>query len=217
MSKRLQAMGTPGYENGFTDIQTHESRLEIPLKRKKATTYFVNSMSDLFHELVPIDFIDKVMATIDNAPQHNFQILSKRAVLMREYFAKHRTPPVNCWIGVSVEDQKYGLPRIEHLREINATVRFLSIEPLLEDLGELDLTGIHWVIVGGESGNKARPMQTEWVDSIQRQCVAQNVPFFFKQWGAWGPDGIKRKKQLNGRLLHGEQYDQMPTPTSSLF
>jgi protein gp37 len=128
---------------------------------------------------------------------------------LAKYFKKREVPP-NAWIGVSVEDRKYGLPRIDYLRTVPATVRFLSVEPLLEDIGEVDLTGIHWVIVGGESGPKARPMRQEWVESIQEQCEEQNAAFFFKQWGGWGADGKKRAKKYNGRLINGRTYDEMP-------
>ena len=208
MSERLQAMGTPGYENGFK-LTVLANRLEDPLKRKKPTVYFVNSMSDLFHEDIPFEFIDQVFDTIRKADWHTFQILTKRADRLAEYFGKKR-PPSNAWLGVSVEDRKYGLPRIDHLRKVKAAVRFLSVEPLLEDIGELDLTSIHWVIVGGESGPKARPMRSEWVESVQQQCEEQGAAFFFKQWGGWGADGKKRAKKFNGRELKGRTYDEMP-------
>lgn len=208
MAKRLQAMNTPGYENGFK-LTLLANRLEEPLKRKKPSVYFVNSMSDLFHSAVPFSFIDEVFNSIRQAHWHTFQILTKRADRLAKYF-KTRTPPDNAWIGVSVEDIKYGLPRIDALRKVDAKVRFLSVEPLLEDLGEIDLTDIHWVIVGGESGPKARPMRLEWVESIQQQCKEQNSAFFFKQWGGWGVDGKKRAKKINGRLINGRTYDEMP-------
>ncbi|HGY2559421.1 TPA: DUF5131 family protein, partial [Pseudomonas aeruginosa] len=156
MARRLQAMGTPGYENGFR-LSLRPEKLQEPLQRKKPTIYFVNSMSDLFHEQVPDTYIDQVFAVIHQASQHTFQILTKRAERLADYFSQ-RTPPANAWLGVSVEDREYGVPRIDCLRGINAAIRFLSAEPLLEDLGELNLTDIHWVIVGGESGAKARPM-----------------------------------------------------------
>lgn len=206
---RLQAMGTSGYANGF-QLTILSDRLDTPLKRKKPTLYFVNSMSDLFHEDIPFSFIDLVMATIEQAHWHRFQILTKRAERMAAYFQCRRVP-TNAWLGVSVEDQKYGLPRIEHLRHINATVRFLSIEPLLEDLGQIDLRNLHWVIVGGESGANARPIQLPWIESIQRQCERSEIVFFFKQWGRWGVDGKARSKKANGRLLHGRTFDDIPT------
>lgn len=208
MARRLQAMGTPGYENGFR-LTLLPQRLREPLERKRPTVYFVNSMSDLFHEEVPFPFIDQVVATIAAAPQHTFQLLTKRAERMRTYFVD-RAVPANLWLGVSAEDRKHGLPRIEVLRDVAARVRFVSIEPLLEGLGEIDLKGIEWVIVGGESGPGARPMERAWVEEILRQCEAQAVLFFFKQWGAWGADGRRRAKGANGRLLNGKTYDAMP-------
>lgn len=212
MSRRLKAMCAPGYQNGFA-LTLQPTRLEQPLNRKKPTIYFVNSMSDLFHHDVPFGFIDKVFDVIKNTPQHTYQVLTKRASRMRLYFAT-RSVPENAWLGISVEDRKYGLPRVKELKKINAKVRFLSIEPLLEDIGKLNLKGIHWVIVGGESGPKARPMKPEWVASIQKQCLAENVAFFFKQWGVWGADGKKRNKKANGRQLNGSTYDQYPSSCS---
>ena len=208
MAQRLQAMGTRGYENGFK-LTLLPSRLEEPVKRKKPTVYFVNSMSDVFHEDVPFEYIDQILRTITKTPQHTYQILTKRADRMAEYFA-NKTVPANAWIGVSVEDQKHGVPRIGLLRQINAKVRFLSVEPLLEALGDLDLTSIHWVIVGGESGPRARPMQEAWVEDIRIQCEDADVAFFFKQWGGWGSDGKKRAKKQNGRELNGRTWDGMP-------
>ena len=172
MAKRLKAMGTPGYENGF-DISILPMRLTQPLKRKKPTIYFVNSMSDLFHEDAPFSFLDDVFNIIAQTPQHTYQILTKRAERMAEYFST-RLPPENAWLGVSVENKQYGLPRIDYLRNIPAKVRFLSVEPLLEDLGTLNLSQIHWVIVGGESGPNARPMQPGWVENIKDQCDQTN-------------------------------------------
>lgn len=209
MAERLQLMGTPGYENGFK-LTLLEHRLNDPLARKKPTTYFVNSMSDLFHEDVPYEFIDKVFDTIRLAKQHTFQVLTKRAERMADYFAG-KTVPSNAWIGVSVEDVKSGVARIDQLRRVNASIRFLSVEPLLEDIGEVDLTSIHWVIVGGESGPKARLMKPEWVASIKVQCEEQGVAFFFKQWGGWGSDGKRRTKAHNGREFNGRTYDEMPS------
>lgn len=208
MAERLMAMRTPGYENGF-QLTLLPNRLDDPLNRKKPTVYFVNSMSDLFHEDVPFHYINSVFDVVRQAHWHTFQILTKRADRLAEYF-RDRVAPDNAWMGVSVEDRKYGLPRIDQLRHIPARVRFLSVEPLLEDLGEMDLTGIHWVIVGGESGPKARPMQPSWVLSIQEQCEHQDAAFFFKQWGGWGADGKRRAKKSNGRLINGRTYDEMP-------
>ncbi len=211
MAERLQAMGAPGYENGFK-LQLHPDRLTQPLKRKKATTYFVNSMSDLFPEGIPFDYLDQVFDIIRQTPHHTYQILTKRPERTEEYF-QQRNVPANAWLGVSVEDKKYGLPRIDILRRINAATRFLSIEPLLEDLGTFNLADIHWIIVGGESGNKARLMKPEWVESIARQCVAADTTFFFKQWGTWGADGVKRSKHANGREFQGKIWDGVPTGT----
>lgn len=209
MAKRLQAMGTPGYENGFA-LTLLPQRLADPMKRTKPTVYFLNSMSDLFHEHVPDEYIDQVMAVVAKTPQHTYQILTKRAQRMARYFGKGRTVPPNAWMGVSVENKKHGVPRIKHLRQVPARIRFLSVEPLLEDVGQLDLTDIHWVIVGGESGPKARPMKPEWAQAVQRQCDEQRVAFFFKQWGGWGADGQRRAKAHNGRLLNGRTWDEMP-------
>lgn len=208
MAKRLKAMGTPGYENGFA-LQLLPQRLQDPLKRKKPTIYFVNSMSDLFHERIPDAYIDQVLDVIGQTPHHTYQVLTKRAARMARYF-RNRAAPRNAWLGVSVENQKHGAPRIEHLRRVPAHIRFLSVEPLLEDVGNLNLAGIHWVIVGGESGPKARPMRQEWADSVRLQCEAQQVAFFFKQWGGWGADGQRRAKSANGRELNGKTWDQMP-------
>lgn len=160
MARRLQAMGTRGYENGF-QLTLLPNRLGEPLKRKTPTVYFVNSMSDVFHEDVPDEYIDQVFDVIRKTPWHTYQILTKRSERMMAYFAGRQAPD-NAWLGVSVEDQKYGVPRIDHLRKVRAKIRFLSVEPLLEDLNQIDLSGIHWVIVGGESGPLARPMQEEW-------------------------------------------------------
>jgi protein gp37 len=212
MAKRLCAMGTPGYENEFK-LTVLPDRLDEPLRRKKPTIYFVNSMSDLFHKNVSDEYIEQVFDVVRRCPHHTFQVLTKRAERLAFYF-RHRTPPKNAWIGVSVEDRKYGLPRIDALRQVDAQIRFLSVEPLLEGVGRIDLTNIHWVIVGGESGPKARPMKREWVEDIQRQCQKQGVQFFFKQWGGWGADGKRRSKKANGRLLRGRIWDQMPEPVT---
>lgn len=208
MSRRLKAMGTPKYRNGFI-VTLHKEALEEPKKWRKPRTIFVCSMSDLFHKDVPFEFIDKVIGVIKATPQHRYQLLTKRAERMKEYFLT-REVPNNVWIGVTVEMQS-SKDRIDNLRSIkNAPIKFLSCEPLLEDLGELNLTGIDWIIVGGESGNQARPMQEEWVLNIQRQCKAANKAFFFKQWGTWGSDGVKRDKHKNGKKLNGEVCQKMP-------
>ena len=167
-------------------------------------------MSDLFHKEVPDDFIKQAFEVIRQTPQHTYQILTKRAERLSKFFQSYEAPK-NAWIGVSVENRKDGLPRIDELRNIPVHIRFLSIEPLLEDLGKIDLGGIHWVIVGGESGPKARPMKQEWAINVQRQCEQQKVSFFFKQWGGWGADGRKRAKKQNGRILLGQTWDEMPS------
>lgn len=208
MSRRLQAMGAPGYDNGF-ELSLLPERLGQPLKRRKPTMYFVNSMSDLFQDGVPYEFIDRVMDVIRSTPQHTYQILTKRSGTMRDYFSS-RPVPDNAWLGVSVEDKKYGKPRIADLVAIKANTRFLSVEPLLEDLGRVPLKGIHWVIVGGESGHGARPMKAEWAIKIRDQCANAGVDFFFKQWGAWGADGKQRNKKANGRQLEGKVWDMIP-------
>jgi len=209
MAKRLKAMGTPGYERGFA-LRLLPERLADPLKRRKPTIYFVNSMSDLFHDRVPEVYISQVIDVMEQTPRHTYQLLTKRAERMANFFRNRELPP-NVWLGVSVENRRHGVPRIDELRKVRSRIRFLSVEPLLEDVGELDLRDIHWVIVGGESGPKARPMKPEWAESVRRQCEAQDVAFFFKQWGGWGADGKRRAKAANGRLLNGRTWDEMPT------
>lgn len=208
MARRLQAMGMPGYENGFS-LTLLPNRLSEPIGRKKPASFFVNSMSDLFHDAVPDSFLDQVIEVIRKTPWHRYQVLTKRSERAVAYFRRH-TPPENMWMGVTVENKGHGVPRIRELVQIGAAVRFLSIEPLLEDLGHVDFSGIDWVIVGGESGHKARIVRPEWITSIQRLCREQAVPFFFKQWGTWGADGLKRAKKLNGRLLQGRTWSEMP-------
>lgn len=215
MARRLHAMGAPGYAQGFK-LTLHPDRLVQPLRRKKPTVYFVNSMSDLFHEDIPDLFLDQVFAVIRQTRHHTYQILTKRADRLPEYFAR-RECPANVWLGVSVENRKYGVPRIDYLRQAEAHIRFLSVEPLLEDLGKLDLRDIHWVIVGGESGHQARPMREEWVENVKRQADETGVAFFFKQWGGWGADGVRRHKKANGRRFKGRTWDAWPllTPCSA--
>ena len=200
MAKRLKAMGSSRYTNGFAPT-LHDDLLDVPNRWRQPATIFVNSMSDLFQEDVPEHFIKSVFDTMVACPQHTFQILTKRSERVRELGP--RLPwPTNVWMGVSVEDQRV-IERIADLQAVPATVRFLSCEPLIGPLEKLPLAGIHWVIVGGESGPKARPMKPEWVESIYKQCRAAHVPFFFKQWG-----GVR--KDLTGRTLHGRTYDEMP-------
>ncbi|MFQ5889154.1 MAG: DUF5131 family protein [Gemmatimonadota bacterium] len=193
---------TPGhhFEQGF-DLRLWPERLDLPLTWKKSRTIFVNSMSDLFHEKVPLAFIQRVFQTMEKAYWHTFQILTKRSEILAELAPELCWPP-NVWMGVSIETAKY-LWRADHLRDVLAAVRFLSLEPLLGPLGTIDLTGIHWVIVGGESGPGARPIEAKWVREIRKQCRAQRVPFFFKQWG-----GVQKKK--NGRVLDGRTWDELP-------
>lgn len=208
MTRRLCAMHVDKYMNGF-QVTLHEECLDEPLRWKNPKTIFVCSMSDLFHKDVPFEFVDKVLSVIERTPQHRYQILTKRAERMAEYFRIHKVP-TNAWLGVTVDVQtsKY---RIDALRGIhNAPIRFLSCEPLLEDLGQLNLHGIDWIIVGGESGNMARPMKEEWVLSIKKQVEEASKIFFFKQWGTWGSDGIKRNKHKNGKKLQGSIYQKMP-------
>jgi protein gp37 len=213
MAKRLQAMGTVGYENGF-EFAIMPERLDMPYKIKRPTKFFVNSMSDLFHEEMPFEFLDKVFEVMKNTPQHSYQILTKRELILEDYFST-RAVPDNVWLGVTVEWGRTKR-RIDYLRKIPAKIRFLSIEPLIGSMGVLDLSGIHWVIVGGESGHKARPMKIEWALDVKRQCDEQNVAFFFKQWGTWGDDGIKRSKKANGRLLNGQEWNNEPLMANTL-
>jgi protein gp37 len=214
MARRLKAMGAPGYEKGFK-LALHPERLLQPVKRRKPTTYFVNSMSDLFHGSVGDAFLDAVFDVIERTPQHTYQILTKRAERLPRYFAK-RSCPRNVWLGVSVENKRHGVPRIDELRKVDAHIRFLSVEPLLEDVGELELRGIHWLIVGGESGPKARPMREDWAINVQRQAERAGAAFFFKQWGGWGADGVRRHKKANGRDLQGRVYDNYPIAATAI-
>ena len=202
--------GVPGhpFEQGF-DLRLVPEKLDAPLRWRSPRRIFVNSMSDLFHNDIPFRFLDQVFDVINRTPQHTYQILTKRSARMHKYFIS-REVPGNVWLGVSVENRKYGLQRVDDLRKIKAKTRFLSVEPLLEDIGEINLCGIHWVIVGGESGPKARPMKAEWVELIKDQCEQDSVAFFFKQWGGWGADGKKRPKKNNGRIFAGKTWNEMP-------
>ncbi len=207
MAKRIQAMGLKKYQNGF-ELTLHEDSLTEPLRWRMPHSIFVCSMSDLFHEDVPFCFIDRIMDIICQTPWHRYQILTKRAERMADYFLSRPTP-ANVWLGVTVECKSTKF-RIDCIRNLKSPVKFLSCEPLLEDLGDLNLSGINWVIVGGESGPKARPMNPEWVKSIKKQTEEAGASFFFKQWGTWGSDGIKRSKHKNGKLLNGKVVQQMP-------
>jgi protein gp37 len=200
MSRRLQAMGQPNYKRGF-ELDIHEHTLELPLQWKKPQTIFVNSMSDLFHRDVPLSFIEKTFDIMNQASWHNFQVLTKRSERLFE-LNQFLNWQENIWMGVSVENENY-IHRIDDLRMTGAQVKFLSLEPLLGPIPELDLFGIDWVIVGGESGPGARPMREEWVLEIRDQCLKSKVPFFFKHWG-----GFHKKKA--GRSLEGQIWDQMP-------
>jgi len=201
MARRLKAMGQEKYKNGF-ELTLHESVLEDPIRWKKPRTIFVNSMSDLFHEEVPLDFITKVFRIMKEAHWHTFQVLTKRAERLSE-LNSHIKWPSNVWMGVSVENSDY-VNRINYLRNTDAFVKFLSLEPLLGNLSNIDLSNINWVIVGGESGPGARPMKKDWVLNIKDQCNSSDTPFFFKQWG-----GVNKKE--NGRILDGRTWDEMPS------
>ena len=210
-AERFRGVAGHPYEPGF-DITLRPERLGDLEKLRRPSMVFVNSMSDLHQKGVPEAYVDRVYEAMERADRHVFQVLTKRSSLMRDYLNR-RSPnkplPPHIWVGASVENaQTKG--RIRHLRDTNASVRFLSIEPLLEDVGLLDLTGIHWVIVGGESGTRARPMEAQWARSVRDACLEQNVPFFFKQWGTFGGDGRRRSKVENGRELDGRKWDGMP-------
>lgn len=208
MARRLKAMGLDKYRNGF-EVTLHDEAINEPKKWRQPRTVFVCSMSDLFHKDVPFGFIDKVIQVITETPQHRYQLLTKRAERMEEYF-RTREVPKNVWLGVTVE-VRASKPRIDSLRKISdAPIRFLSCEPLLEDIGVLDLSNIDWIIVGGESGTQARPMKEEWVRNVKVQCDATEKAFFFKQWGTWGSDGVKRDKHRNGKKLDGAVCQKMP-------
>jgi protein gp37 len=201
MTRRLKAMGQEKYQYGFEFVKTHPQTLDEPVGIKKPTMFFVNSMSDLFHKDIPVSYIKRVFKVMNDNPRHTFQVLTKRAKRIsgindKLYWSK------NIWMGVSVEDRK-SLKRVDHLKKCGASVKFLSIEPLLEPLPDLDLDGIDWVIVGGESGPGARPIEADWVRSIRDHCIATDTAFFFKQWG-----GFNKKKA--GKLLDEKIWNQMP-------
>jgi len=200
MARRLKAMGLEKYRNGF-ELTLHEDALKIPYTWKQPKIVFVNSMSDLFHKDIPLEFIQRVFKVMNDNPQHVFQVLTKRADVLLKYH-KELEWTHNIWMGVSVEDAK-SLNRIKLLRRTRAKVKFLSCEPLIGPLTDLNLKKINWVIVGGESGRRPRPMKPEWVFEIHNKCIEENVPFFFKQWG-----GTNKKK--TGRVLRGRTYSEMP-------
>lgn len=205
MSKRIQAMGLEKYQNGF-ELTLHPQVLDEPYSWRTPRTVFVNSMSDLFHENIPFDFIEKVFKTMNENIRHTFQVLTKRSDLLFEY-SKHLKWTKNIWMGVSVESNRY-IERVNRLRNTDAFVKFISLEPLIASVKLLNLSQIDWVIVGGESGPGARPMNKGWVLEIKNQCHSHNIPFFFKQWG-----GINKKKA--GRLLEGRTWDNMPLALSN--
>jgi protein gp37 len=200
MAKRLTAMGAERYRNGFS-VTLHPDLVDIPRGWRLPRVVFVNSMSELLHDDIPLAYIQRVFATMRDCPRHTFQVLTKRSERLAE-LAPHLPWPENVWMGVSVEDARV-LHRVADLQSVPAKVRFLSLEPLIGPLESLSLDGIHWVIVGGESGPQARPMRKEWIKDIFRQCRAARVPFFFKQWGG-------TRKDLTGRELNGRTYSEMP-------
>ena len=200
LAARLKAMGNPRYRNGFS-VTLHPDQITLPLKWRQPRRIFVNSMSDLFHEAVPEDYIRQVFEVMGQADWHIFQVLTKRARRLEEIASRLLWPP-NVWQGVSVENSRY-VWRVNHLRQIPAAVRFLSVEPLLGPISQVALDGIDWVIVGGESGPQHRTMDLAWVREIRDQCVQKGVPFFFKQWGG-------RTPKTGGRVLEGRVWDEMP-------
>jgi protein gp37 len=200
MSKRLKAMGLEKYKDAFK-VRIHPDQLNIPYTWRSSKVVFVNSMSDLFHKDIPLDFIKQVFKVMNDNPQHVFQVLTKRAERLFEVHRELKWTH-NIWMGVSVEDERV-LDRIDFLRKVKAKVKFLSCEPLIGPLPKIKLKNIDWVIVGGESGHRPRPMEAQWVLDIQEQCKKADVAFFFKQWGG-------RNKKANGRLLNGRTYDEMP-------
>jgi protein gp37 len=213
MAARLQSMGHEKYR-GLTKqskrgavwadkVRCHDESVDIPLAWKKSRRVFVNSMSDLFHKDVPMDFVQRIWSVMERTPQHHYQILTKRPLRMATLLKEIAPRPLkNVWLGTSVEDDRV-VDRIDHLRDVPASVRFISFEPLIGDVGKVDLTDINWAIVGGESGPRARPMDTDWVEGILDQCLDAGTAFFFKQWG-----GVNKKK--TGRILRGRTFDDMP-------
>jgi protein gp37 len=206
MALRLQAMGQSNYIDGF-DVSIHEHVLELPLKWKKPQTIFVNSMSDLFHKNVPISFIKKMFNVMNRANWHRYQVLTKRSGRLRKLASKINWQQ-HIWMGVTVESKEY-MYRIDNLRQTEAKIKFLSLEPLLGPISKINLSGMDWVIVGGESGPGARPIKEDWVIDIKNQCQEENVPFFFKQWG-----GVNKKK--TGRKLEGRYWDEIPEKAEQL-
>jgi protein gp37 len=225
MAKRLQAMGIDKYK-GLTKrtgnrtiwngvVREHRKSLAIPYGWKKPKKIFVNSMSDLFHEGVSDEFIFSVWQVMRKTPQHNYQILTKRPRRMAEVVsARVKDVLPNVWLGTSVENANVT-ERIEDLRAVPAVIRFISFEPLIGSVGEIDLSEIHWAIIGGESGKSARPIREKWIDEIYHQCIQHGTAFFFKQWGTWGKDNKRRSKKANGREYRGRLWDEMPETISA--
>jgi len=220
MARRLEAMGVEKYK-GLTrksgkrtiwnnTIREDEASLDIPKRWRKPRKVFVNSMSDMFHDKVSEDFIVQVWNVMRDTPRHSYQILTKRPDRMADILSR-RIPDVlpNVWLGTSVEDAELT-HRIDELRNVPAAIRFISFEPLIGSVGDVDLTDIHWAIVGGESGHAARPIKEEWIDEIYTDCDIYGTAFFFKQWGTWGADNKKRSKKANGREYRGQTWDAMP-------
>ena len=220
LASRLEAMGQEKY-CGLTRrsgrrtiwnnvVRTDEKALDIPYRWRLPRNVFVNSMSDLFHELVPDDFILKIWYVMANTPQHNYQILTKRPERMAHFLESHVDDLLqNVWLGTSVEDETVSY-RVDEIRKIRATVRFVSFEPLIGSVGNVNLDGIHWAMVGGESGGYARQIQESWIDEIHELCQEYQTKFFFKQWGSWEPDNRKRSKKANGRMFRGRHWNEMP-------
>jgi protein gp37 len=201
MTRRLNAMGMEKYKNGF-ELTCHYNDLKLPYTWKKPRIIFVNSMSDLFHEEMPFDFIKAVFEVMNNCPQHTFQVLTKRAEILEKYYTLLDWTP-NIWMGVTIENNRVT-HRIDSLRKVPALVRFLSVEPMISAIPNMNLLGIDWVIVGGESGPKSRPLKEEWVIDVKNQCEGNSIPFFFKQWGG-------KNKKAAGKLLKGKIYCQIPS------
>ena len=226
MAGRLEAMGVQKYAGLTTKagkrtvwngiVREDREALSIPYRWRKPRRIFVNSMSDLFHEQVSDDFIRNVWQVMRDTPHHNYQILTKRPERLSELAATRIVDVLpNVWLGTSIENADVAY-RIEYLRKAPAAIRFISFEPLIGSIGEIDLRGIDWAIVGGESGNLARPIREEWIDEIYERCLVARTAFFFKQWGTWGKDKKKRSKKANGREYRGRTWDQMPNTTQAL-
>ena len=209
MARRLQGNHIRGYENGFK-VNLHHDRLCEPLSWKKPQMVFVVSMGDLFHQDVPFTFIDNIMQVIRQTPQHTYQLLTKRPYAMMNYFQTRHGAPMNCWLGTTCESSRH-YDRIDDLIAVpGGSVKFLSCEPLLDNMQDINLQGIDWVITGGESGSRARRTDPDWFRSLRDACLRRDVPFFFKQWGAWGEDGVRRSKYANGSLLDDTEWKQYP-------